>query len=40
VAAQRAAVGEADPPFLPLFDLLVDRTRELAARAASMERAA
>jgi len=31
VAAQRAAVGEADPRLLPLFDALVERTRALAS---------
>jgi len=34
VSAQRAAVEEAAPELLALFDELVERTRELAARAA------
>ena len=32
VAAQRSAVGSADPDLLPLFDALVERTRALAGQ--------
>jgi hypothetical protein len=31
VARQRKAIAEAAPDLLPLFDALVDQTRELAA---------
>jgi len=40
VAAQRAAVGEADASLLPLFDALAERTRALATGDVALEVAA